>query len=58
MRQLVAMPAFTAYSTTRLFSTGRLPGIPVHTGQHWVLGAAPNFVAQRQKIFVLVFSST
>jgi hypothetical protein len=30
----------------------------VQTGQHWVLGAAPNRVEQPQKILVAVFSST
>ena len=51
-------PALTADSSTFLFSTGRVPGIPVHTGQHWVLGPPPKAVVQEQKIFVLVASST
>ena len=47
-----------AYSTTFRFKTGREPGIPVQTGQVWVLGAPPKRVEQEQKIFVLVASST
>src|SRR5512138_2713382 len=58
MRQLVARPALMAYSTTRLFSTGRAPGSPRQTGQVWELGEAPNWVEQPQKILVLVFSWT
>lgn len=33
-------------------------GMPVHTGQQWVLGAPPNAVVQAQKILLLVASST
>ena len=33
---------------------GKAPGIPVQTGQVWVLGAAPNAVEQPQKILVFV----
>ena len=57
IRQPVANPRAMAYSATFLFNTGRLPGMPVQTGQVWVLGSAPNFVEQPQKIFVLVESS-
>ncbi len=41
MSQFRARPALVAYSITALFSTGSLPGIPVQTGQHWVLGSPP-----------------
>ncbi len=34
------------------------PGSPRHTGQTWVLGSAPNPVAQEQNIFEAVLSST
>ena len=34
------------------------PGIPVHTGQVWLLGAPPKAVEQPQKIFVFVANST
>ena len=37
---------------------GQRPGMPVHTGQQWVLGAPPNAVVQAQKILLLVASST
>jgi len=43
-----------AISTARLFSTGRVPGKPRHTGQTLVLGGSPKRVEQPQKIFVLV----
>ena len=56
--QFIARPTARAYSTTCLFNTGREPGIPVHTGQVWVLGSPPNWVEQEQKIFVFVASST
>lgn len=58
MLQFVASPTDTAYSTACLFNTGNAPGIPMHTGQTWVLGAAPNAVEHPQKILVLVESST
>ncbi len=54
--ELVARPIFMANSTTCLFKTGRLPGMPRHTGQVWVLGGEPNEVEQPQKIFESVFS--
>ena len=31
--------------------------MPVHTGQHWVLGSAPKVVGQEQKILEAVFNS-
>jgi hypothetical protein len=37
-------------------STGSAPGSPRHTGQTWVLGAAPNAALQPQKIFEAVSS--
>ena len=58
MWQPVASPAFIANSTTWLLSTGRVPGIPMQTGQHWVLGGAPKVVGQSQKILAVVLSST
>ena len=54
----MASPTETAYSSTCLFSTGREPGIPVHTGQVWALGLPPKAVEQPQKILVRVASST
>src|SRR5712692_11898473 len=47
-----------AISTARLFSTGRVPGKPRHTGQTLVFGGSPKRVEQPQKIFVLVRSWT
>ena len=47
-----------AISTARLFTTGRVPGKPRHTGQTLVFGGSPNRVEQPQKIFVLVSSWT
>ena len=41
-------------STARRLITGRLPGMPWHTGQVWVFGAAPKVVAQPQNILVRV----
>lgn len=38
-------------------TTDSAPGSPRHTGQVWVLGSAPNPVAQPQNIFVAVLSS-
>ena len=54
----VELTTATAYSNAFLFKTGRVPGIPVQTGQVWVLGAPPNAVEQPQNIFVFVASST
>jgi hypothetical protein len=56
MRQFKAIAANVANSTTFRFSTGKAPGIPKHTGQTFVLGAAPNRVEQEQKIFDAVRS--
>jgi len=47
-----------AYSTAFRFITGSTPGIPMHTGQVWVLGGSPKWLRQRQNIFVAVASST
>ena len=57
MVQPIASPALAARRTTSRFKTGRLPGSPMQTGQHWVFGGAPNWVGQLQKIFDLVRSS-
>ena len=46
----------TANRTARSFSTGSTPGSPRQTGQTCVLGRAPNFVLQPQKIFDSVLS--
>src|SRR2546423_10048522 len=46
------------YSMAFSLGTGRLPGWPRHTGQVWVLGAAPNSLRHPQNIFVAVESST
>jgi hypothetical protein len=54
--QWVAKPALMAYSTTRLFKTGKTPGKPAHTGQVFWLGSWPNLVEQPQKIFEWVRS--
>src|SRR5580704_4435463 len=48
------MPARTASSTACRFSTGSTPGIPMHRGQTFSLGAAPNAVEHPQNIFDLV----
>ena len=58
MLQFAASPTATAYSSTFLFRTGSVPGIPVHTGQVWELGLPPKAVEHPQKILVLVASST
>ena len=47
-----------ADSTAFALTTGSAPGRPRQTGQTWVLGSAPNSVAQPQNIFVAVLSST
>ena len=46
------------YSTALRFITGSTPGMPRHTGQMLVLGGSPNWLRQRQNIFVSVASST
>src|SRR5437868_13871730 len=58
MRQFSAIAASTAYSTAFLLSTGSAPGKPKQTGQSVVLGGAPNWVEQPQKILVWVSSCT
>src|SRR5205809_3946509 len=45
-----AMAALTAIITASRFKTGRAPGKPKHTGQVLVLGGAPNWLGQEQKI--------
>ena len=47
-----------ADSTALALTTGSAPGRPRQTGQTWVLGSAPNSVAQPQNILVFVPSST
>src|SRR5438270_6019987 len=58
MRQFSAIAASTAYSTAFLLSTGSAPGKPRQTGQTLVLGGAPNWVEQPQKILLWVSSCT
>jgi hypothetical protein len=58
MRQFSAIAARVANSTALRFSTGNAPGMPRHTGQTFVLGAAPKRVEQEQKIFDAVKSWT
>src|SRR5713101_7665542 len=58
MRQFSAIAASTANSTALRLSTGSAPGIPRHTGQTFVFGAAPNRAEHEQKIFVAVSNST
>ena len=43
-------------STALRLSTGSTPGMPVHTGQVFPLGGAPNAVEQAQKILLRVES--
>ncbi len=47
-----------ADSTATALTTGSEPGSPRHTGHTWVLGSAPNLLAQPQNILVAVDSST
>src|SRR5690554_7837235 len=47
-----------AYSKTILFKTGSVPGIPIHTGQHFEFGIPPNSVEHPQNILLFVESST
>ena len=47
-----------ADSTAVALSVGSAPGRPRHTGQTWVLGSAPKFVAHPQNILVAVDNST
>ena len=52
------MAAFTAYSSTFWFNTGRVPGRPQTTGSMWVLGSSPKVVEALVKILLLVPSCT
>src|SRR5580658_2463049 len=54
----MARAAWMAISSARPFNTGSAPGSPRQTGHTFVLGGAPNPVAQPQKIFVRVLSWT
>src|SRR5579864_6198729 len=56
MRQFSAIAASVANSTALRLSTGSAPGRPRHTGQTWVLGAAPNAALHPQKILDAVRS--
>ena len=56
--QFSASPIRIADSTAMPLTTGSAPGSPRQTGQTWVLGSAPNPVAQPQNILVAVLSST
>jgi hypothetical protein len=58
IEQFNASPIRMADSTATRLSTGSAPGNPRQVGQTWVLGGAPNTVAQPQNIFVAVDSST
>ena len=48
-----ARPIAIASSTARTLRTGSEPGRPRQTGQTWVLGSAPNSLAQPQNILVV-----
>jgi len=54
--QEVASAVRIVNSTALRLSTGSTPGMPVHTGQVFSLGAAPNAVEQAQKILLFVES--
>ena len=54
----LALNCSIADSTAVWLSTGSDPGRPRHTGHTWVLGSAPNLLAQPQNILVAVDSST
>ena len=56
MRQLSASAARRPSSNAARLRTGSDPGWPRQMGQTWVLGGAPNWMAQPQKSFVRVFS--
>ena len=49
--QCSACPNKTVYSTAVWFNCGKLPGIPLQTGQHKELAGAPNWFLQLQNIF-------
>src|SRR5690606_23500937 len=57
MLQFSARPALIAYATASRFSTGSVPGSPMHTGHTCVLGSAPNLVLQPHHTFASVSSS-
>src|SRR2546421_3471635 len=57
IEQFSARAVRTTCSTALRFGTGRLPGRPRQTGQHCVLGGAPNSVLQPQNILLAVSSS-
>jgi hypothetical protein len=52
--QFRATAVFSDNSNANRFITGKLPGVPVHTGHVCVFGGAPNFVLQPQNSFVSV----
>src|SRR5579863_5105587 len=56
--QLRAKAASVAYSTAFALSTGSAPGSPRQTGQMFVLGAEPKWLAHPQKALVAVRSWT
>ncbi len=58
MSQCSARPIRIVDSIAVAFTTGSAPGRPRQTGQVWVLGSAPNSVAQPQNILLAVPSST
>src|SRR5207302_2341978 len=51
-------PVSTVSRSASSFATGNTPGIPRQTGQTFVLGGAPNSLAQPHHIFDLVLSWT
>src|SRR5437588_4359163 len=57
IEQFSARAVRSTCSTAARFGTGRLPGSPRQTGQHWVFGGAPNAVLQPQNILLAVKSS-
>src|SRR5579884_4092439 len=58
MRHSRARPSLMHSSTARRFGTGSAPGSARHTGHVWLFGRPPKEFAQRQNIFVRVFSWT
>src|SRR5687768_16289433 len=58
MLQFRATAVLRASSYARRFITGNEPGMPMHTGQVWVFGSAPNRVLQRQNSLLSVASWT
>ena len=57
MSQFMTYPALMMYSTAFLFSTGSVPGSPLHTGQHLEFGVPPKSAEQVQNTLELVESS-